>query len=346
MAETNRKNDGAPQVPAQALGTQALAAGFCAFQNLVQGNLDLIYRADAADRLEWIAPAGLHLLGYETAEPLLGRDAAVLYCHPQERAALREAVARGTGPVCQEEILRCADGGSLVVRSRAVRRTDATGAPAGMEVHSLVLSGELEARLNLARALREMETIFNNALVGMALVRKAHIEKINVRGLELLGYPASRLVGTDLDFLFPTPEAHHCFLEALRQDLSATGVHIGEYSLVRGDGASLIMARTYAPESAAPRPAESFSPERASIPDTMGSIGKTHGVRASSRPNPRNVTNSVGRPPASVADKPCGAMACGAGSAGSSGRGTAPCGPGLDGAIASVVRSTVLATGG
>jgi len=94
--------------------------------------------------------------------------------------------------------------------------------------------------LSPSRALREMETIFDNALVGIALARQHRIEKINARGANLLGYPAEALVGRESAMLFPSPEAYAAFFRAAHDDLCTTGVHTGEYLLVRSDGGSVV----------------------------------------------------------------------------------------------------------
>ncbi len=91
------------------------------------------------------------------------------------------------------------------------------------------------------RALREMETIFDNALVGIILARHHRLEKINARGAALLGYPSKALIGRDGSVLFPSPEAYAAFLRAADNELDARGTHTGEYLLVRGDGQRIVV---------------------------------------------------------------------------------------------------------
>uniref|UniRef100_I2PXI9 histidine kinase n=1 Tax=Desulfovibrio sp. U5L TaxID=596152 RepID=I2PXI9_9BACT len=232
----------ASQTPAVGPALDALPTTFCSFQHLAHGPADLAYRTDAADRVEWIAQAGARFLGYEGPEALLGLPAGeALYRQPEDRGPLLAALGTATGTVCLEEVLRRADGTPVTVRTRGVARRDAAGAPAGMEVHSLALSEETGARLTLARALREMETIFDNALVGMVLARNHRIEKINARGVEVLGFPAEELVGRDAAILFPSAAAYQAFLENSRRDLAQAGVHVGEYPLRRKDGRAAIV---------------------------------------------------------------------------------------------------------
>ena len=49
------------------------------------------------------------------------------------------------------------------------------------------------------------------------------------------------------------------------------------------------MPATYDTESAAARALPRFAPSPAMIPDRIGIIGSTHGVKASSSPNPRKL---------------------------------------------------------
>ncbi|MHC1790952.1 hybrid sensor histidine kinase/response regulator [Solidesulfovibrio sp.] len=233
-------------------GQRAVLDDSCGFGPLAQGRSDLTYRTDGADRLEWVSEAGARALGHAGAEALLGRPAGeVFYRGPGEREPLLAAVAACPEPVCLEEILRRADGTTLAVRTRAVRRPEPSG---GLEAQVLILSAAIEARLTLARALRKMETIFDNALIGMVLARDQRIEKINARGAELFGYPPGELLGRESRDLFPDSQQHQTLLCKASADLSATGVHIGEYTGSRRDGTPLVIraaARQVSPCDAA-----------------------------------------------------------------------------------------------
>ncbi|KHK00403.1 PAS domain-containing sensor histidine kinase [Desulfovibrio sp. TomC] len=250
MADS-KKGDAGP-ADARELGNQALLAGFCAFEQAAQTHSDLTYRTDGMDRLEWLSKSGARALGYDDAAGLLGRTAGeALYRAVRERDPLLESLTASQGPVCLEELLRRADGSTMAVRTRAIRRSGANG---GMEAHVLILSGEIEARLILAKALREMETIFDNALVGVLLARNHRCEKINARGAELLGRTAGELYGATAESLFPSPESHALFLKTAYEDLCANGRHIGEYTLRRSDGSPLVLraaARMISPCDAA-----------------------------------------------------------------------------------------------
>ncbi|EFL51744.1 PAS/PAC sensor hybrid histidine kinase [Solidesulfovibrio fructosivorans JJ]] len=222
---------------AQPAALRAFSTALCAFQDFVHGQTVLSYRTDAADRLTWVSPGALRQLGYESAEALVGRKAGeALYHDPGQRQALLTALSSGVVPMCQEEFLRRADGSSLTVRTRAAPR-----AQGGMEAHCLVLTGEIEARISLAKALREMEIVFDNALVGMILSRNHRIEKVNARGAEVFGHPPSDLVGTDASFLFATPETYADFYRASTKDLRESGMHSGEYRMRRADGATIVV---------------------------------------------------------------------------------------------------------
>lgn len=236
------KNGFAATSPVAGPVFQALPSPFCSFQHLAYGRADLTYRTDAADRVEWMSREGARFLGYDSPEALLGRSAGeALYRRPEDRAPLLQALAQVTGTVCLEETLRRAGGEAVRLRTWGAVRRDADGRPAGAEVHALTVSGEVEARLTLARALREMEAIFDNALVGMALTRDHRIEKMNTRGAEVLGYPAAELVGGNVAALFPSAEAYQSFLETSGRAVALTGLHVGEYHLRRKDGRAIIV---------------------------------------------------------------------------------------------------------
>jgi len=88
----------------------------------------------------------------------------------------------------------------------------------------------------LDQALREMETIFDNALVGMALSHGGHIRKINRRGADILGYTSERLVGLDAVSLFPSPTDYEQFVRKARQALAGSDRYVAECRLLGPQG--------------------------------------------------------------------------------------------------------------
>jgi PAS domain S-box-containing protein len=106
----------------------------------------------------------------------------------------------------------------------------------------------------LGKALREMEALFDNALIGMVLARDHRFAKINARGAELLGRPGAELIGQTAAILFDTPQAYEGFLRQAYDQLGNTGSYVGEHTLVRADGSSLALrlaARQINPQNAA-----------------------------------------------------------------------------------------------
>jgi len=108
--------------------------------------------------------------------------------------------------------------------------------------------------VRLAQALREMETLFENALVGMVLARDNRFVKINARGVELLGRPAEALIGNTAEVLFDSPQVYEAFVRQVYADMGQQGMHIGEHQFLRPDGTRLTLrttARQISPGNAA-----------------------------------------------------------------------------------------------
>ena len=138
------------------------------------------------------------------------------------------------------------EGSPLLEDCRACRPLDEI--PAGQAVAAQ------ESRPTLAQALREMETIFENALVGMVLARDNRFVKINARGAELLGCPAEQLIGRTAEALFDAPEAYQAFVRQAYDDMRQHGLHVGEHQFLRPDGTRLTLrtaARQISPGNAA-----------------------------------------------------------------------------------------------
>ena len=88
------------------------------------------------------------------------------------------------------------------------------------------------SHLRLDQALSEMETIFDNALVGMVLSHGGHIRKINRRGADILGYAPEQLVGLDAVSLFPSPTDYEQFVRKARQALADSDHYVAECRLL------------------------------------------------------------------------------------------------------------------
>lgn len=95
------------------------------------------------------------------------------------------------------------------------------------------------SRACLDQALREMETIFDNALVGIALSRGGHIFKINRRGATMLGREPARLVGLEASSLFPGLAEYEAFVGKAREALAVSDRYVVECRLLGPEGRPL-----------------------------------------------------------------------------------------------------------
>ncbi len=105
-------------------------------------------------------------------------------------------------------------------------------------------AGTADAR-ELRAALREMEIIFENTLIGLAVTDSFRILKINRRGADIFGYSPEELVGCEPSILQFSPENHRRYQAAYLEALALKGAFSSEACFRRKDGQPA-WARLYA----------------------------------------------------------------------------------------------------
>jgi PAS domain S-box-containing protein len=103
------------------------------YRNILNSIQDVFYRTDAGGTLIFVSPSGVSLLGYTTADEMIGRPAADFYADPQERHKVLEAI-RKNGSVTQVEVtLKRRDGAPVAVSTSSHVYYDANNNFAGVE---------------------------------------------------------------------------------------------------------------------------------------------------------------------------------------------------------------------
>lgn len=93
---------------------------------------------------------------------------------------------------------------------------------------------EVEAALQ--HEVMEQDAIFNNALVGIEVVRDRIIVRCNRRLETLYGYAEGELAGKSTRITFPSDESYETLGKIAYADISAGRTSIGEWEMMRKDG--------------------------------------------------------------------------------------------------------------
>lgn len=104
------------------------------YREIIENIQDVYYRTDREGRLIMISPSGVELLGYNSAEEMIGKDiAGSFYAVPQEREPLLEELKKNGKINSYDVTLKKKDGTSVYVLSNSHFYFDRDGNKAGVE---------------------------------------------------------------------------------------------------------------------------------------------------------------------------------------------------------------------
>jgi PAS domain S-box-containing protein len=148
---------------------------------------------------------------------------------------------------------QCTDGTELVVASSGEPRFDGDGRFAGWRGTGRNVTAEVATQRALQVAQREMEAVFDNAAVGIALSQGGRVLRVNARWAEFLGLPRESQVGRSLREVAPD-EATYERLRRRQQECAARGEGLDvEIRVPRPGGAArLLRLRTHPIDPAHP----------------------------------------------------------------------------------------------
>ncbi|CRI63704.1 putative PAS/PAC sensor hybrid histidine kinase [Thiocapsa sp. KS1] len=221
-------------------------------RRIVENAPDLIF-INRDDRIHYINPAGIRLLGMHTAEEIVGRSIYDLF-HPDNHAAVRARIA----------ILRLAPGVSVPVLQEVMLGVDDSLLPAEVSAVSYAVDGHIDiqvtcrdirerlkaledaqrARTQAEEALRRalasearFHGTFEQAAVGIAMVAPdGRWLRVNERLCHILGYGAEELLGLTFQDI-THPDDLEMDLDSVRRVLAEEIDHYAmEKRYIRKDG--------------------------------------------------------------------------------------------------------------
>ena len=189
------------------------------YRSVIDNIQDVFYRTDAAGRLCMVSPSGVRLLGYGSAEEMLGRPNEEFWCAPDRRKAFLERM-RQHGRVSDFEVfLQRADGTPVLVATSSNFYHDDAGNVLGVEG----IFRDITERKRAEEMLRQSEEKFSRLFklspdaISLSEPESGVLVDVNETFTELSGYSREELVGrSTLELgLFENPEARAELLERL-----------------------------------------------------------------------------------------------------------------------------------
>ena len=180
------------------------------------------------------------MLGYGRGE-LAGQSTRIIFPSDESYEALGKIayddISAGRISVGEWE-MRCKDG-SLIWCSYHGSAVDPEDPSKGAIWAAQDITERKRTDAALKRALLEQQAIFDNASVGIILVKERLIHRCN-RGLEqMLGYQAGELSGQSTRIFFSSDESHDVFDQRTYAAIAVGNSWIGEWEVLHKDGSKL-----------------------------------------------------------------------------------------------------------
>ena len=212
-----------------------------------------VYGVDLKGACTFCNPAALQLLGFKSAEQVLGRDMHKLIHHahcdgtpyPVEDCPIFRTFHTGEGTLGEEDVFRRADGSTIPVEYRAhpIRRD-------GETLGAVVTFVDVEPRRRAETEMRLRERALKAIAQGVFITDPARSDEpiiyVNAAFERLTGYPQAEASGRNIEFL-RGPETDPRAIEELQaafRDRREASVELLSY---RKDGSTFWDALTLAP---------------------------------------------------------------------------------------------------
>ena len=133
------------------------------YRSILDNIQDVFYRTDPEGRIIRVSPSGPALLGYASAEELLGRDIAeTIYYRPEDRRVFLEAIERAGALSNYEVRIKRKDGAPLTVLASSHQYFDAAGNFRGIEGILRNITERKQAEDDLKKSENLYRAIFDN----------------------------------------------------------------------------------------------------------------------------------------------------------------------------------------
>lgn len=205
---------------------QALQQSEERYRQLVETAPDMVF-VNIDDRIAYINPAGVKLLGADSPEQLLGRPVFDIF-HPDFHALIRKRLPQirqgAIAPLIEEKIVRL-DGIVREVEVTAARVRFAGQAAIQVIVRDISARKQVEEALWLSQALAqnrldELGVVYNTAPVGLCVLdRELRFVRINERLAEMNGFTLAEHLGKTVREM--VPQVANQMEPLLRQVLSS-----------------------------------------------------------------------------------------------------------------------------
>lgn len=200
---------------------EALRASEKLYRSVIDNIHDVFYRTDAQGRLVMVSPSGVRLLGYQSAEEMIGKPNEEFWFDPAARREFVERIQREGFVADFEVVLRRKDGEPVMVATSSGLYRDEAGMVLGVEG----IFRDITERKRTEERLRQSEDKFSRLFklspdaISLSDPQSGLLVEINDAYASLTGYRRDELVGkTSLEMgLFVNPQSRRRVIEELER---------------------------------------------------------------------------------------------------------------------------------
>ncbi len=192
-----------------------IAASEALYRLLTEDALDVVWKVDQRGVVTYISPADERLRGY-AADEVIGRSMLQFFTDEgvdlvkNVLGAAPRIIRKGepTVPLTFEAPHRCKDGRTIWGEVLAIPEADDSGVVAGFHGITREITERKIAEDKLARALTELEVIFQNPSTGIVYVVDRVIVRANRTFERLVGRSSAEIIGQSTRFIYPNQSAY------------------------------------------------------------------------------------------------------------------------------------------
>ncbi len=192
-----------------------IAASEALYRLLTEDALDVVWKVDPRGKVSYISPADERLRCYPAVE-VIGRSMLQFFTDEgvdvvkKALAAAPKSIQKvdSTVPLTFEAPHRCKDGRTIWGEVLAIPEVDESGAVVGFHGITREITERKIAEEKLARALTELEVIFQNPSTGIVYVVDRVIVRANRTFERLVGRSSAEVIGQSTRFIYPNQEVY------------------------------------------------------------------------------------------------------------------------------------------
>jgi PAS domain S-box-containing protein len=176
---------------------EELRAGEEKYRSILDDMQDTYYRSDKEGNLIMLSPSGVRLLGYNSADEMVGKPiAATFYNNAEQREHFLAAIARYGVVSGMETILKRRDGTTVIVSTNSHKYFDRYGNFLGVEGTFRDISSQKRSDEALRESEERYRALFENTGTAMVLIEENTVISIpNAEFVHMTGYSREEIEG-------------------------------------------------------------------------------------------------------------------------------------------------------